>query len=201
MHSLLHPVPLTLKQDTPDLHLCWRLPDTHGHVWVSFFFGGGHCSFLLDPDAQKLLFAPSKSLFPQSCVSTGGSMAGLMVTSSNRAYAVPISRCTQSPCSRPLLTFTSKGDTQTQFWLSLWGLGMRFVSFLGLSCSDDQVLGQCTGLGRPCVLVTSLVQAAVSRVYLESTASGVLNVSSGELISGCDPPGRCQPSRISGRRG
>ena len=28
--------------------------------------------------------------------------------------------------------------------------------------------------------------------------SGVPCVSSGELISGCDPPSRCQPSRISG---
>ena len=27
--------------------------------------------------------------------------------------------CTQSPCGRPLLTCTSTGDTQTQFWLSL----------------------------------------------------------------------------------
>ena len=34
--------------------------------------------------------------------------------------------CTQSPCSRPLLTHTSTGETQTQFWLSLCGLGMRF---------------------------------------------------------------------------
>ena len=31
----------------------------------------------------------SKSLFPQSCVSSGGSMMGLMVTSSKRAYATP----------------------------------------------------------------------------------------------------------------
>ena len=31
--------------------------------------------------------------------------------------------------------------------------------------------------------------------------SGVASVSSGELISGCDPPGRCQPSRIPGRLG
>ena len=32
--------------------------------------------------------------------------------------------CTQSPCpcSRPLLTRTSTGDTQTQFWLSLCGV-------------------------------------------------------------------------------
>ena len=32
--------------------------------------------------------------------------------------------CTQSPCpcGRPLLTHTSTGDTQTQFWLSLCGV-------------------------------------------------------------------------------
>ena len=30
--------------------------------------------------------------------------------------------CTQSPCGRPLLTRTSTGDTQTQFWLNLCGV-------------------------------------------------------------------------------
>ena len=40
--------------------------------------------------------------------------------------------CTQSPCSRPLLTRTSTGDSQTQFWFSLCGLGMRFVPFPGV---------------------------------------------------------------------
>ena len=34
-----------------------------------------------------------------------------------------------------------------------------------------------------------------------SAVSGVSCVSSGELISGCDPPGGCQPSRIPGRLG
>ena len=37
---------------------------------------------------------------------------------------------------------------------------------------------------------------SVSWVHRESTVSGVPCVSSGELISGCDPPGRCQPSKI-----
>ena len=41
----------------------------------------------------------------------------------------------------------------------------------------------------------------VSQVCHESTVSGVLCVSSGELISGCDPPGGCQPFRIPGRLG
>ena len=36
---------------------------------------------------------------------------------------------------------------------------------------------------------------SVSQVCHESAVSGVLCVSSGELISGCNPPGRCQPSR------
>ena len=74
--------------------------------------------------------------------------------------------------------------------------------------------------GWACVLCPSLVQAAqVTRCLVSAlskgdvhlnhvpgpgrsaswvcceTVSGVLCVSSGEVISGCDPPGRCQPSR------
>ena len=45
-------------------------------------------SFLLGPGVHKVLFVPSKSLFPQSCLSSGSSMVGLMVTSSKRAYAI-----------------------------------------------------------------------------------------------------------------
>ena len=41
---------------------------------------------------HKVLFVPSKSLFPESCVSSGGSMVGLMVTSSKRAWATPTLR-------------------------------------------------------------------------------------------------------------
>ena len=41
----------------------------------------------------------------------------------------------------------------------------------------------------------------VFRVCRKSAVSGVPCVSSGELISGCNPAGRCQPSRIPGRLG
>ena len=68
MHTLLHSVPRTLQQATSDPHLCQRLLDTHRQVWVSLLWG--HCSFLLSPGAHKVLFVPSKSLFPQSCVSS-----------------------------------------------------------------------------------------------------------------------------------
>ena len=49
-------------------HLCCRLLDTHRPVWVSFLWD--HCSFLLGPGAHEVFFVPSKSLFPQSCVSS-----------------------------------------------------------------------------------------------------------------------------------
>ena len=42
---------------------------------------------------------------------------------------------------------------------------------------------------------------SISQVHHESVISGVPCVSSGELISGCDPTGRCQLSRIPGRLG
>ena len=51
--------------------------------------------------------------------------------------------CTQSLCSRPQLTHTSTGDTQTQFWLSLV-VECAFWPFPGLSSSGDQVLGDGT---------------------------------------------------------
>ena len=38
-----------------------------------------------------------KSLFPQSCVSSGGSLVGLMVTSSKRVYATPRSAAPRTP--------------------------------------------------------------------------------------------------------
>ena len=85
MFVLLHFVPSTLQQATPDRHLHQRLLDTHVQVWGSLLWG--HCSFLLGPVVYKFLFVPSKNLFPQPCVCSGSSMVGLMATSSKRAYA------------------------------------------------------------------------------------------------------------------
>ena len=62
--ELLHSVPLTLRQATVNPRLHWRLLDTHRQGWLSLLWG--HCSFLLGPGEHKVLFVPSKSLFPQS---------------------------------------------------------------------------------------------------------------------------------------
>ena len=122
VHTLPHSMSPILQQATANPCFHQRLLDNHRQVLASLLCG--HCSFLLGPGAHKVLSVPSKSLFPQSCVSSAGSTA----TSSKRAYAIPLQVCcTQSPCSRPLLTRTSTGGTQTHFWLSLCGLGMRFV--------------------------------------------------------------------------
>ena len=88
-------VTMTLQQATADPCLCQRLLDIHRHVWVSVLWG--HCSFLLGPCAHKVLFVPSQSLFPQSCVSSGGSMVGLMASSSKRTYAPPRSNAPRAP--------------------------------------------------------------------------------------------------------
>ena len=83
--------------------------------------------------------------------------------------------------------------------LQTW-LGLRFVPFPGLTSSGDQVLGKCS-LPRWCGVSYHLPHPSrlVSWVHIGSTVSGVLCVSSGEQISGFDPPGRCQPFRIPGR--
>ena len=56
-------------------HSSARILDTHRQVWVSFLWG--LCSFLLGPGVHKVLFVPSKSLFPQSCVSSVIKSTGL----------------------------------------------------------------------------------------------------------------------------
>ena len=76
--------------------------DTHEQFQVSPLWG--HCSFLLGPGVHKPLFVPSKSVFLQSCVSSGSSMVGLMLTSSMRAYAIPRSA---APRTLPLWQTTA----------------------------------------------------------------------------------------------
>ena len=56
-----------------------------------------HCPFLLGPGAHKVLFVPCKSLFPQSCGSSCGSLVGLMAKSSKKAYAIARSAAPKAP--------------------------------------------------------------------------------------------------------
>ena len=74
------------------------LPETPGHSQASLdqsLVG----SLILSPGSwciQGFVCAPN-SLFPQSCVSSGGSMVALMVTTSQRAYAIPRSTAPRAP--------------------------------------------------------------------------------------------------------
>ena len=117
----------TAALSAPNPAAGWSMPppETPGYLqafWVSLL---GHCSFLLGPGAHKVLFVPSKGLFPQSCVSSGGSMVGLMATSSKRAYATSRSIALRSPapvashfCPQETLKYSKVGLTQS-LWLSL----------------------------------------------------------------------------------
>ena len=125
MHALPHLVPVTLKQATANPSLCWRLLDTHGQVWVSLLWD--LCSFLLGPDVHKVLFVPSKRLFPQSCVSSDSSMVGLMTTSSKRAYAIPKSAATRAPA--PAAVHYWSVPPQETLKHSKTGLGLCGISW------------------------------------------------------------------------
>ena len=63
---------------------------------------------------------PSKSLFPHSCVSSGGSMVGLMTTSCKRAYVIPTSAAPRAPVPAAGHCWPiSLQETLKQFWLSV----------------------------------------------------------------------------------
>ena len=95
-----HPHTATLSALSPATGHCQptSLLETPGHSQA----GLGQSlvgSLLLSPGscAHKLLFVPSKRLFLQSCVCSGGSMVGLVVTSSKRAYTIPRSAAPRAP--------------------------------------------------------------------------------------------------------
>ena len=96
----------------------------------------GHCSFLPGPSMHKVLFVPSQSLFPQSCVSSSSSMVELMMTS-KRAYATPRSAVPRAPAAGhcwpippclPLSVWHS--NTQRHVWLNLCGVSWFVQSFV-----------------------------------------------------------------------
>ena len=100
------------------------LPETPGHSWAcldQFFVG----SLLLYPGSwciQAFVCALQESVSPVLCKFLwfyGGVIGDLLQEGLCHTQVC----CTQSPCSRPLLIHTSTEDTQTQFCLSLCGLG------------------------------------------------------------------------------
>ena len=130
----------------------------------------------------------------QQCMLSGSTLLRLQgalqgtVQSGPCACALPRSKAAQIQ----ILEYSTRAQTQ---------FGMRFVPFPGPSSSGDQVLGECTVPGGLCILITFLVLATWFPSCTMRAPSGVLCVSSGELISGCDLPGRCQPLKIPGRCG
>ena len=86
-HALLHSLPPTLQQATTKPFLHQRLPDTHRQVRGSVLWVTAPFSWVL---VHKILLCPPRSIC-QSCVSSGSSMLGFMVTSSKKAYAIPAS--------------------------------------------------------------------------------------------------------------
>ena len=101
-----------LLQKVPCLHCCspTPLPETPGHLLASL---GWSVLGSLGPGVHKVLFVPSKSLFLQSCVSSVGSVVGLMATSSRGLIPYPGRLHPEpDPCDSPLLTGTSTGDAK-----------------------------------------------------------------------------------------
>ena len=85
------PNPEAGRWSTPLLETAWHSLASVSQALVE--------SMLLPPGSwcTQGLFVSSKSLFPQSCVSSGGSVVGLMATSSKRAYAIPRSTAPRAP--------------------------------------------------------------------------------------------------------
>ena len=128
--STLPSVPPAIEQAIADPRLRRRLLDTHGCVCVSLLWG--HCSFLLGPGVYKVLFVPSQSLSPQSCVSSGASTVELMATCSKRAYAIVRFAAPRAPAPAPAAGhYLHRRHSDTVLAQSLW-IGCAFCTLAGL---------------------------------------------------------------------
>ena len=127
-------------------------------------------------------FAPARA-----CGLSPSTLLRLQVALPELSEAGPGLRALPRP-KRLRVRFSTKGQT----WRDL-----RFVPVPGPSSSGDQVLG---GRGLPQLGAASshlpYPSHSVFWVYNLRTFSAVPCVSSGELISGCDPPSRYRPARI-----
>ena len=84
--------------------------------------------------------------------------------------------------------YSTKAQTQ---------LGLRLLPFSGPSSSGEQVLGDSTFPSGLCILSPPWSQPLhFLGAPCERSLRSAVYLSSGELISGCNPPGGCQPSRI-----
>ena len=121
MHTLLRTAPPTSQQATADPRLprdSWTLTGKSGSVSCGV---PAPSSWVLV--RTRFCLCPPRVCFPGLCKFWrlhGGVNGDLFQEGICRTQVY----CTQSPCpcSGPLLTYTSTGDTQTQFWLSLCGV-------------------------------------------------------------------------------
>ena len=148
-------MPPALQQATADPRLCQRLLNTHGQVWVSLLWG--HCSFLLGPGAHKLLSVPSKRVFPLSYVSSGGSMVGLMATSSKRAYAIPRSVAPRAPAPAAVHCWPITPHETRNTWTN------RQICLWSTEWSRAKANGVCQG--NALVIANTLFQQYKRRLY------------------------------------
>ena len=92
--ALPHSMPWTLQQATIDP------ASVEDSLTLTEKSGSGSCQ-VAAPFSWVLVrtrfYVPSKSLFPQSCVSSGSSVVGLMATSFKRAYSIPRSAAPRAP--------------------------------------------------------------------------------------------------------
>ena len=117
MHTLLHSVPPTLQQATANPRLPWD-------SWTLMGKSGSVSCEVTAPFSWVLVctrfcLCPPR-VCPQSCVSSGSSVVGLIVTS-KRAYATPRSTAPRPPAPAAVHCDPYLLSRHSQFCLSLCG--------------------------------------------------------------------------------
>ena len=123
--SHVHTATLSASNPVSGHHWPMPLPDTPGQSWatLSQSFVGSLLLSLESWCTQEFVCALQETVSPVLCKFWwlyGGVNGDLLQEDLGHTQVF----CTQSPCpcSSPLLTHTSAGDTRTQVWLRLYGV-------------------------------------------------------------------------------
>ena len=129
MNVLLHSGPPTLQQATTNLHLFWRLLDTHRHVWVSFF------SSVQLNSVQSLscvwLFATPWIAACQASLSITNSQSSLKLTSIESvmpsSHLILCHPLFLLPPISPSIRVFSNESTLRMRWPKYWSFSFRII--------------------------------------------------------------------------
>ena len=158
------------------------LPETPGHLWASLdqsLVG----SLLLSPGSwctQVSVCAFQESV-SQSCVSSGGSMVGLMATSSKRAYVIPKSAAPRAPAPAAVHCWPEPSQETLKGFNSMWTMNFQMFR-LDLEKTEEPEIKLPTSTGSSKKQESSRKTSTSALLTMPKPLTGWITINCGKFL-------------------